>query len=191
MNKPLLRKDTFDLGVGCAILHHLFDPAALIASAFASIKPGRSLIFYEPFEPGNQLLASVVRQIIMSSNGRLDKKLLTFLERRIQFVKTMRCEPKDEEKYAAIDDKWMFTRTYFQRVASHIGAVLTIYPINSPANPFRSTVTTWLRIGLRRAPDALPQWAWEIIDEAQAALSLDCREDSLMAGCVIFTKPGT
>jgi len=191
LNKNWFHEELFDFAVGKAILHHLFDPALLVEQVFKAVKPGGSLVFYEPFEPGNAMLALVLRQIVdaANSNQHMEANVLKYLEQRIGVVQVMRCEEKAIVKYANIDDKWMFTRSYFDRVAKRIGADrLIIYPTSKTNTPFQEAITTWLRIGLGRSPDAVPQWAWDLVHRAEDELSVDCKEDILMTGCIIFTK---
>jgi LPS sulfotransferase NodH/SAM-dependent methyltransferase len=188
LNKNWFHDELFDFAVGKAILHHLFDPALLIEQVFKAVKPGGSLVFYEPFDA---MLALVLRQIVDAANRNqeMEANVLKYIERRIGVVQVMRCEEKPIDRYANIDDKWMFTRSYFDRVAKRIGADrLIIYPTSKANTPFREAITTWLRIGLGRGPDAMPQWAWDLVHRAEDELSVDCKEDILMTGCIIFTK---
>ena len=45
-----------DLAVGAAILHHILDPAKVLASCHRALKPGGWAIFFEPFEAGNTIV---------------------------------------------------------------------------------------------------------------------------------------
>jgi 2-polyprenyl-3-methyl-5-hydroxy-6-metoxy-1,4-benzoquinol methylase len=192
LNKPIFRGQPFDLAIGKAILHHLFEPEILITQVFASIKPGGSLVFYEPFETGMAALAMVLRQILASplAQTEMTQHMRAFLTRRIAVARVMRCEPKDPEKFADVDDKIAFTRVYFQRIADRLGAALQVYPVNNTRHPFRDSMRTTFRIALGKGEDILPDWAWKIIDDAERAVSEDFMMDCMMTGCVIFTKPG-
>jgi cyclopropane fatty-acyl-phospholipid synthase-like methyltransferase len=191
LNKPWFHGQPFDLAVGKAILHHLFVPESLIVQVYTSVKPGGSMIFFEPFEPGNAMLAVILQHILNVSDRTpaLNKHMRAFLTRRITVTKIMRCENKSVEDYANVDDKIMFTRTYFERIAATLKASVTIYPVNNVVNPFKESLTTTFRIALGKGPEVLPDWAWAIMAQAEERMSADCKADLLMTGCVIFTKP--
>jgi SAM-dependent methyltransferase len=189
LNRPWFKKDSFDLVVGAAILHHLFDPQILVSNVFQAVKPGGSLLFFEPFENGYAILGALIELIIETSNRLpgLDKGSREFLERVNLSYQT--CAPKPVEKFADIDDKWTFTRDYFQKMADDLGASLKIYPLYESSAPITGLLTQLVRDGFGRDKTALPSWAWELVDRWEKRVSLDALNDMLFAGGVIFTKP--
>jgi SAM-dependent methyltransferase len=191
LNRPWFKREKFDLVIGAAILHHLFEPQILVSNLFQSVKPGGSLIFYEPFENGYALLSALIELIIETSNrlSGLDKDVREFLERMNMSYQT--CGPKPVEKFAHIDDKWTFTRKYFQKMADELGASLKIYCLYESPSPFTGMLTQFLRDGFGRDKTALPDWAWELVDRWEKRVSLDALNDMLFAGGVIFTRPVT
>jgi hypothetical protein len=46
-----------------------------------------------------------------------------------------------------------------------------------------------LRLGARLTEDALPGWAWSIIDEADAGISADLRQELAQEAAVLLRKP--
>jgi len=189
LNRPWFKKEKFDLVIGAAILHHLFEPQILVSNLFQSVKPGGSLIFYEPFENGYALLSALIELIIETSNRLpgLDKDARKYLEGVNMSYQT--CGPKPVEKFAHIDDKWTFTQDYFQKMADELGALLKIYPLYESSSPFTGLLTQLVRDGFGRDKTALPGWAWELVARWEKRVSLGVLNDMLFAGGVIFTKP--
>jgi SAM-dependent methyltransferase len=191
LNRHQFSGSHFDLAVGNAILHHLFEPDRLVSQVFPAIKPGGAMIFFEPFEPGYAMM-SVVYRLLLSLSGRsrpLGGALTDFFSGKIREMAARNCTPKDVAAYAAIDDKWTFTRAYFQSIGEKIGASKTvIYPINDATAPFSEQMRTALRLGLGLNAEALPQWAWDVISEIEQTLSPGCIADLLLEGCIAFIK---
>lgn len=192
LNKRWFKNQPFDFAVGAAILHHLFEPETLIAQVFQAVKPGGSLIFFEPFEAGHAVLGLLYRQLLdaADSNGGLDEPARLFFRQLIHGIRQMKCQPKPLEEYRDVDDKWTFSRKFFEGIARRIGAEeLIIYPTYDIERPFTDTITTHLRLGLGRGREGMPRWAWDRVEEFEDSLSRDFREEVLMHACVIFRKP--
>jgi 2-polyprenyl-3-methyl-5-hydroxy-6-metoxy-1,4-benzoquinol methylase len=189
LNRPWFKKEKFDMVIGAAILHHLFEPQILVSNLFQSVKPGGSLVFFEPFENGHAVLSALIDLIIETSNRLpgLDKDAQEFLERMNSNYLT--CGPKPVEKFAHIDDKWTFTRQYFKEMADQLGASLKIYPLYESSSPVTGMLTQFLRDAFGRDKTSLPDWAWGLVDRWEKRVSLGALNDMLFAGGVIFTKP--
>ena len=86
-----------------------------------------------------------------------------------------------------IEDKWLFTRTYFESMATSIGFTkVVIEPCNAPEDLFLNEVGSLLRIGLQKDCTCLPNWAIDLIREHDAQFSEEMRKELLLAGCVVF-----
>lgn len=184
------RASVADLAVGAAILHHVLDPARVIASCFRALKPGGWAIFFEPFEAGNAIL-KLTYQRILAQASPAEKKIaaMRFLERMVTDY-TVRQRPKSDPIFRDLDDKWLFTRTYFERVKAEQGwSELITYGLNVCATPLRNQATVQLKLGLQAAADALPEWAWAVIDEMDAGISDDLKQEWVQEGAVLFRKP--
>ena len=64
LNWRWFKDQSFDLAIGSAVLHHLFEPHRLIEEVFAALRPGAAVVFYEPFEPGYAMMALIYRTIL-------------------------------------------------------------------------------------------------------------------------------
>ncbi|NRP89755.1 Ubiquinone/menaquinone biosynthesis C-methyltransferase UbiE [Ensifer adhaerens] len=189
LNKPSFRDNRFDLIVGRAILHHLFEPDILIKNLYASMKPGSSMVFFEPYECGYAFFGMLLEMIIETANRMpgVSDEIITFL--RGTSLSYQKCEPKPVEEYANLDDKWNFSRSYFERVADDLGAHLRIYPMYKSAHPYSGELAFRLKAGAGAEREALPQWAWDLIEKWESRLSQDALDEMAYAVSIVFTKP--
>jgi ubiquinone/menaquinone biosynthesis C-methylase UbiE len=183
------RESVADLVVGAAILHHIIDPALVIASAHRALKPGGWAIFFEPFEAGNTIVKLTYQRILsQASADERASDAMRMLERMVADY-TVRQRPKSDPVFLGLDDKWMFTRTYFERIKAEQGwAQLIAYPLNSCASPLRDQAVVHLKLGAQLAPSALPSWAWAVIDEMDGGASDDLKREWIFEGAVLLRK---
>ncbi|MEA1937559.1 MAG: class I SAM-dependent methyltransferase [Pseudomonadota bacterium] len=74
MRKLPFDDNQFDLVTGCAVLHHLPDPTALMEEIFRVLKPGAPVVIIgEPSRRGGKLIDAVKAPLVLAS--RIRKKL--------------------------------------------------------------------------------------------------------------------
>jgi len=180
--------DSFDMVVGAAILHHLFSPDKTISGCSKILKPGGCAIFFEPFENGNSIICSAYNQILKDERQKhLSMKIRNFLKNRIEFCNIRRGNDKSPKQFLKIDDKWMFTKTYFYNLAKKNNfSECIIYPIIEPSHAFEDKVKVHLKF--IEAASEFPEWAWEIIQEYDKIFSNDAKNDLIIEGTIIFKK---
>ena len=110
-----------DLAVGAAILHHILEPAKVLASCHRALKPGGWAIFFEPFEAGNTIVRMSYEHILARASASETQTDAMRLLQRMVADYTVRQRPKSDPVFLGLDDKWMFTRTYFERIRKEQG----------------------------------------------------------------------
>ncbi len=183
----------FDLVVGAATLHHLFLPAQTIEGCARILKPGGHAIFFEPFENGHAVLRLAYQDIVRDERQHaLSDDSRLFLTGRIQETTLRQRRDKSHPEFASVDDKWLFTRQYFEELAEryHFSDCLLypLYPLELVTTQFVLQTEINLRLVLGKGREALPDWAWQIIERYDNAFSEDLKKELLLEGTVIFTK---
>lgn len=182
--------DRFDFAVGAAILHHLIDPVAALAAVHRALKPGGIALFFEPFENGNALLMLAYEDLIAEAATQpLREDVLAFLKRMVHDFRVRSAIRPEQPGFAELDDKWIFTKRWFERAAAKCGyRELIIEPLHDLDRPFANQTRANLNMGLGLPPEALPDWAWARIDRLDQAFSPDLRADLLIEGRVVLRK---
>ncbi len=183
-----------DIVFGGAVLHHMVKPEKVVETTLKVLKPGGHAIFLEPFENGHAVLRLAYEEIL--EKARLQKEAGPAFEflRGLALdiaVRTKRAEyPGFENKWESLDDKWMFTKTYFEKIARDAGAKgVQFRPLHEIGNCFTKQTTMALsQYGGFKCPDALPGWAWKIIERYDDFFSEDMKQDLLIEGSIVFTK---
>ena len=178
-----------DLAVGAAILHHIIDPSRVLASCQRALKPGSWAIFFEPFEAGNTLVKITYQRILAQASAAERATAAMQLFERIVADYAIRARPKSDPVFRELDDKWLFTRTYFESIRNDQGwAELIVYPLNVSPTFLRTQAEVHLRLGAQLEPAALPAWAWSVIDEIDAGMSEELRREWAPEAAVLLRK---
>ena len=177
----IFANDTFDLVIGAAILHHIMDPLLTISSCLEALCRQCVAIFFEPFEAGASILRLLYGKLIEKwEELNLSPAVVDALQRLSHDFTVRAGTDKSAPIYRELDDKWLFTRTYFEEVKAKLPvADITIRPLYFSDNPFAAQVKTHLRLCLGEGPDVLPQAAWKVINEFEETFS-----PSLGANCL-------
>ncbi len=184
-----------DLVVGCAVLHHMVDPLSVIRAATIVLKSGGKAIFFEPFELGHQVLRIAYTQILNEAKSRRVKgagfNFLTALSQDIN-VRTHRNKlAQFKNTWKNLDDKWMFCASHFRKIAEELGCNVEILPLHDSQHQFtRQTKNALEAYGGLKCPDALPNWAWDILNDFdENYFSPDGLLDIPIEACVVITAP--
>lgn len=184
-----------DIVFGGAVLHHLAEPDALLKTVVRVLKPGGHAIFFEPFENGHAVLRLAYEEIL----GRAKAEQVTgpgfdflaALAKDIAVRSHRRAYPGFSDAWFNLDDKWLFTHSYFDRMRHLTGASdLRIRPFNSRLQPFTThTRNSLVNYAGLSAPECLPDWAWAVLRRLdEDAFSADMRNDLVIEGAVVLTK---
>ncbi len=187
--------DFADSVFGCAVLHHMADPESVVRTALKILKPGGHAIFLEPFENGHAIVRLAYVEILNAAKARnAAGPGLEFLAAMITDIAVRshrRNYPGWHQKWFHLDDKWLFTRSFFDRICTELNATgLRVRSLHDPQAPFTAqTVTALTAYGGLTCPDALPEWAWDILRRYdEDAFSLDLKRDLTLEGAVVITK---
>lgn len=179
---------SFDLVVGGAILHHLLRPELTLEGCARILKPGGHAIFFEPFENGNAILGHIYNIIASYPEFGLPSDIKRFFKHFAHDLNLRKGRDKSAPIYRQMDDKWYFTRRYFEEFAERFGfSRCTIYPLHGPERQFERQTEVYLRLALNRAHKDLPEWAWEMLRQFDA-FSDDLKNEMLIEGCIILRK---
>jgi SAM-dependent methyltransferase len=182
-------ENSFDIVIGGAILHHLLNPAQAIRQACTCVRPGGCAIFFEPFEFGSAVLRVAYEHMLEQKRElELTDAVADLFQRVITDVAVRTGRDKAAPIFRELDDKWLFTRTYFEEQARANAAALTILPIHSLRDSFSKQTRTYLRIVLQADDSALSARAWEVVRHFDEIFSEDLKREMLMEGCVVFQK---
>jgi ubiquinone/menaquinone biosynthesis C-methylase UbiE len=194
-----LIEGSVDLVIGAAILHHLIDPFACVRQACRALKPGGIAVFFEPFENGNAILRLAYEQILKREGTepfppeqRLAPEVCNCLRMLIDDLRIRAGTDKSAPIFQRIDDKWLFTRSYFEMLAAELDVSVVIEPLNQSDTPFYLQTQTYLRLALGLSPDdaiqALPIWAWNVLRAIDATFSPELKRDLPIEARVVFTR---
>lgn len=185
------RPGVADLAVGGAILHHILEPERVVAAAARALKPGGWAVFFEPFESGGALLSCLYERILAEApRSARDLPALRLLG-RIANDYRVRSRPKTDPVFRGLDDKWLFTREFFEVLRDPQGwDEVRFAPLGVGPQSLRDQTSTFLSLGAGLAPDALPEWAWQIVDACDASLSLAAKRE-MPIECIVLLRRGT
>jgi SAM-dependent methyltransferase len=183
-----------DAVIGCGVLHHIAEPARTVSSAMRVLRPNSPAIFLEPFEAGHAILRLMFSQIRQQAE-RLGQtgSVFEFLDAISNdiYVRSHRLTlPEWSQRWFELDDKWLFTRRYFERLGETVGAsdVKIIHLYDRPdlfAWQTRRILTEYGQLRL----DDLPDWAWKVVERYDSDFfTADMKADLIIEGAVVFTR---
>jgi hypothetical protein len=175
--------------VGAAILHHIIDPSSTIKACADALKPGGSAVFFEPFEVGYVILRILYEQLMQNRRAlNLSDEAVGVFEAIRRDVEVRTGSNKSDPIYQTLDDKWLFTVSYFEQQRQNAKfSRLQIIPIDSPLRSLSAQVATHLRLCLG-ADASIPQQAWDFIESFEKKFSPGSGGERMLEACVIFTK---
>jgi SAM-dependent methyltransferase len=186
------RPGAFDLAVGAAILHHVKDPTDVLQSCRGALRPGGVAIFFEPFEMGHAVLRLAYAGIIAEAQRQNDDGPGLRMLRRLHDDYVARRRERDDPCLLDLDDKWVFTRAFFEAEARRGNwAECHVHPIHASEAPLTEETRVNLRLGMDLGPESLPRWAWERLSEYEQAFSPAARAELVFEGAVVLrARPG-
>lgn len=181
------RRGAFDLAVGAAILHHVMDPAAILDACQDALRRGGAAIFFEPFEIGHALLHLAYGDIVAEAERRGDSSAGIAMLRRLAADYAVRAGERDARRLEDLDDKWIFTRGFFEEAARHgRWSECRVYAIHGTDAPLTDETRVNLRLGMDVDRSGLPSWAWQRLADYERAFSPAARRELMLEGAVVM-----
>jgi SAM-dependent methyltransferase len=181
----------FDLVTGASILHHLVSPERGIKAAARALKPGGHAVFFEPFN-GWSVIRLAFERILAEADLRreaLDPPVDAALRGLVADLAGRSRHDRTPEEIAAVDDKWLFSRTRMENAGRAAGfATVRFVPHNDHASMYRDVTMVHLRLATGRTDLQLPAWAMGVLDGFDAALSLHAKRELMLEGTIVMTK---
>lgn len=184
-----LRPQSFDLVIGSSMVHHLLDPDAFLTRILGAVRPGGVAMFFEPFQAGHVVLRNLL--MCLHSLGEIkpgfSPSQLKFFMDYSRAIDALLRSDRPESVMRALDDKWLFTRDLFCRIADRFGCHINIFATNPPLCSFETKIVDLLFAGLGQVLE-WPEWARDIVQRADLGISPELREELLMEGCIVYSK---
>ena len=181
----------FDLVTGASILHHLASPERGLAAAARALKPGGVAIFFEPFH-GWAIMRLAFQQILSEARLRgeaLDPPVEAILRATIADVAARSDPDPATPAFAALDDKWLFSRARIEASARAAGfGEVRFKPHGGKPTIYREMAAVQLRLGSGRDDLVLPPWAEAILAAFDEALTRDAKLEMMMEGAIVLTR---
>jgi SAM-dependent methyltransferase len=183
-----------DAVIGCGVLHHIAEPARTVSSAMRVLRPNSPAIFLEPFEAGHAILRVIFSQICGQAE-RLGQSgpvfdFLGAVSNDIHVRSHRLSLPDWSEKWFELDDKWLFTRRYFERLGETVGArdVKIFHLYDRPDLFVWQTQRILTEYGQLRLDD-FPDWAWKVVERYDSDFfTADMKADLIIEGAIVFTR---
>src|SRR5688572_3636295 len=163
------QRNAFDLAIGAAILHHILEPDRVIDSCEHALRPGGVAVFFEPFEIGHVILDFALREIVAEADRRGEDSAGIAMLRRLHVDYDARRRARaNSDALQELDDKWMFSRAFFESFAVHgAWSECRVNAIHNADSPLVDQVRSQLAL-LEVDADALPDWAWKTLSRYES-----------------------
>lgn len=132
LHSPFFEKNTFDIVIGCAILHHLTDPFKALQNVVYSLKNGGKLVLCEPLEAGNLInlfIYDSVAEIERLKGSNQNKRLINLMKAMRLDIQARQGPPSEKPWTSILDDKWIFDASYLSELTLQLGcSTVEIFP---------------------------------------------------------------
>lgn len=191
-NQLPFAKNSFDQIVGHSVLHHFLHYEAMLARCFQMLRPGGSMIVWEPVLQGKVLIA-LLANLIKQANAQLAEPVLDDadtrnLEKLIKQLSKHLSLKDDKEKLVHLEDKYIFDVNELQRHARQAGFQKTSYCNNPMAGGNISIVRHMKQHGI--APEKTRQFEYLSQAVRDSLLLLPPENFFTPMGFFTFTRTG-
>ena len=184
--------ECIDVVIANSALHHLIQPLKTIKEAYRVLKKPGLAIIVEPFESGYAILEMLWKSILSDPRAAQDvhpqvKIWLPFLIQ--DFAVRKGSQEKSGPVYKDMEDKWLFSRAYFEEASESCGFSHCLISLVEPnENPFTAKTKKYLSDWPYEGKLSLPGWAWDILSRFEANFSPETRREFLFECAVVLQK---
>jgi SAM-dependent methyltransferase len=193
LHVDFFENESFDLAIGGSFLHHMLDPIAALANVVKWLRPGGSIIIFEPLEIGAHAMTAIYLNLLdeLEDDNDCDARLITFFKAMRHDYEARFGIPRLKPWTALLDDKWLFHASYLRTLAGTIGAELvTIEPVPVQFDKmFEAAIRFTLNAaGLGDVPT--PSRLWRVVESYDLGMSTSLKRKFSPEGVIVLKKPG-
>ncbi|MBM7047587.1 trans-aconitate 2-methyltransferase [Rhizobium lusitanum] len=182
-----LKPQSFDIICGSSMLHHLDDPEAVLNGYISALSSDGIGLFYEPFHVGYFVLRQILVGLIHLAkfNKGIPEADIAVFNTLIYGIDFVSAKDRSDPVLKNLDDKWLFSREMFKRVAEKNSRTLFVYTANPAHEGYQDKISNMLFSVTGNHPD-WPAWAVDYFKDIDNAERGELANDVLMEGCIVF-----
>jgi ubiquinone/menaquinone biosynthesis C-methylase UbiE len=181
---------TFDLIVGSSMVHHLMGPDRFLDRAIRALDSGGVAIFTEPMKAGHVIVQHLLQEILRRSelHDGIPADIMQFFADYCFTIDAMCTMERTRLDYSQLDDKWMFSRGFFESAARRNDVEYRFFSVNPPENRFRDMIERLVWLGLGKTWQ-LPPAARALVAGFDALVPSDLSDELAFEACIVFARP--
>jgi SAM-dependent methyltransferase len=192
LHRPFFVENTFDVVIGCAILHHLTNPAEALKNVIFSLKTGGKLILCEPLEGGNLVnlfLYDTVLELDREYGDPNDKRLSNLMRAMRLDLQVRQGPPVEKPWTSKLDDKWIFDTSFFSELASLLACTqVEIFPAQENLSHVFETSFMSLLADSGNADIVLPKEIVNFLRQVDSGIDISLKQRLCPTGIIVLTK---
>jgi len=190
--KVKLNPGTFDLIVGSSMVHHLNDPDTFIDRVLEAIKPGGLCVLLEPMKAGHLILRHFITAIasLDELSAGIPENIRSFFKTYTFTIDAMCAADRTAIDYSQLDDKWMFSRVFFEEAAERNAAQFRFFATDPAPRRFAANIEQLVSVGLG-IEWSLPEPARSFVKSFDDSLPADAVDELASTACIVFRKSGS
>ena len=191
LHEPVFRPNTFDVAVGCAVLHHLLDPRTALASVAASLRSSGKIVLVEPLEGGSLVLVSMFATVLAKLRERSeeDGELGRFMRAMRLDIQSRLGVPDEKPWTRGLDDKWVFDRPYLMKLAEQLGfPKVEVHPIEKDLSRVYENAFTSLLADAGLSSIPVPDEVRECVRMYDAGIGEGLKRELCPTGVIVFGR---
>jgi SAM-dependent methyltransferase len=192
LHRPFFEKNSFDVVVGCAILHHLTNPFLALKNVAYALKSGGKIVMCEPLEAGNLLnlfIYDTVIEIERLHGDPLNKRLSNLMSVMRRDLQARQGPPEEKPWTRHLDDKWIFDASYLQKLADELEcSSVEVHPAQRDLSQV-FTKTFYSLLGESGNSDLkLSDHVQQFLHDVDSGISAKLKQRLCPTGIIVMTK---